>query len=44
MDVFEGGIAPIDGIGIGGWTYAPWRDSVYPKGLVQRRKEDDPSR
>lgn len=30
----------IDGIrvGIGGWTYVPWRDNFYPKGLVQRRE------
>lgn len=34
------GIPAIDGIrvGIGGWTYAPWRDNFYPKGLVQRRE------
>ncbi|MBN8480522.1 MAG: DUF72 domain-containing protein [Xanthomonadales bacterium] len=24
--------------GIGGWTYAPWRDNFYPAGLVQRRE------
>jgi uncharacterized protein YecE (DUF72 family) len=23
-------------IGIGGWTYAPWRDSFYPAGLAQK--------
>ena len=30
----------IDGIrvGIGGWTYVPWRDNFYPKGLVPRRE------
>lgn len=30
----------IDGIrvGIGGWTYAPWRNNFYPPGLVQRRE------
>ena len=40
MDMFDTGIAPVDGIraGIGGWTYAPWRDNFYPKGLVQRRE------
>ena len=34
------GVSPVDGIrtGIGGWTYAPWRDTFYPKGLVQRRE------
>jgi uncharacterized protein YecE (DUF72 family) len=25
-------------IGISGWTYAPWRGTFYPKGLVQRRE------
>ena len=25
-------------IGIGGWTYAPWRGSFYPDGLPQRRE------
>lgn len=37
---------PIDGIrvGIGGWTYAPWRDNFYPKGLVQRRELEYASR
>jgi uncharacterized protein YecE (DUF72 family) len=25
-------------IGIGGWTYEPWRDSFYPKGLPQARE------
>src|SRR6478752_4461231 len=36
----------IDGIrvGIGGWTYAPWRDNFYPKGLVQRRELEYASR
>lgn len=34
------GVAPIDGIrvGIGGWTYVPWRSNFYPSGLVQRRE------
>ncbi len=34
------GPKPIDGIrvGIGGWTFVPWRDNFYPKGLVQRRE------
>jgi uncharacterized protein YecE (DUF72 family) len=36
----------IDGIrvGIGGWTYAPWRDNFYPAGLVQRRELEYASR
>lgn len=25
-------------IGISGWTYAPWRGTFYPPGLVQRRE------
>ena len=46
MDMFDPGIAPVDGIraGIGGWTYAPWRDNFYPKGLVQRRELEFASR
>lgn len=31
-------------IGIGGWTFAPWRDNFYPKGLVQRRELEHASR
>jgi uncharacterized protein YecE (DUF72 family) len=40
------GVPAIDGIrvGIGGWTYAPWRDHFYPKGLVQRRELEYASR
>lgn len=36
----------IDGIrvGIGGWTFVPWRDNFYPKGLVQRRELEYASR
>ena len=36
----------IDGIrvGIGGWTYAPWRGLFYPHGLVQRRELEFASR
>jgi len=36
----------VDGIrvGIGGWTFAPWRDNFYPKGLVQRRELEYASR
>lgn len=25
-------------VGIGGWTYAPWRGSFYPEGLAQKRE------
>lgn len=33
-------VDPIDGIrvGIGGWTFVPWRNNFYPQGLVQRRE------
>ena len=26
-------------IGIGGWTYAPWRGDFYPKGLAQSKEQ-----
>ncbi len=40
------GVAAIDGIrvGIGGWTYAPWRSNFYPAGLVHRRELEYASR
>ena len=48
QDLFAGATAPnpADGIrvGIGGWTYAPWRDNFYPAGLVQRRELEYASR
>ena len=25
-------------VGIGGWNFAPWRGSFYPKGLVQAQE------
>jgi len=31
-------------VGIGGWTYAPWRDNFYPSGLVQRLELEYASR
>ena len=31
-------------VGIGGWTYAPWRTNFYPAGLVQRRELEFASR
>lgn len=31
-------------VGIGGWTYAPWRNNFYPEGLVQRRELEYASR
>lgn len=30
--------------GIGGWTFAPWRNNFYPAGLVQRRELEFASR
>jgi len=30
--------------GVGGWTYAPWRDNFYPKGLTQKRELEFASR
>ncbi len=46
MDLFAAPPHTVDGIrvGIGGWTYAPWRDNFYPKGLVQRRELEFASR
>jgi uncharacterized protein YecE (DUF72 family) len=45
-DIFDNTTQAIDGIrvGIGGWTFAPWRDNFYPKGLVQRRELEYASR
>lgn len=42
----DDGVPAVDGIrvGIGGWTYAPWRDNFYPAGLVQRRELEYASR
>ncbi len=31
-------------VGIGGWTYAPWRDNFYPKGLAQAKELEFASR
>jgi uncharacterized protein YecE (DUF72 family) len=35
--------APIR-VGVGGWTFAPWRDNFYPSGLPQRRELEFASR
>jgi len=45
-DLLDSAPRAIDGIrvGIGGWTFAPWRDNFYPKGLVQRRELEYASR
>lgn len=46
MELFDEHPRPVNGIrvGIGGWTFAPWRDNFYPKGLVQRRELEFASR
>ncbi|HZN23412.1 MAG TPA: DUF72 domain-containing protein, partial [Burkholderiales bacterium] len=31
-------------VGIGGWTYEPWRTSFYPKGLPHARELEYASR
>lgn len=36
--------APLIRVGIGGWTYAPWRDNFYPAGLAQARELEYASR
>lgn len=45
-DVATNGVAAVDGIrvGIGGWTYVPWRKNFYPDDLVQRRELEYASR
>lgn len=46
MTMFDSAPTPVNGIrvGIGGWTFVPWRDNFYPKGLVQRRELEYASR
>lgn len=46
FDSTHEGPRAIDGVrvGIGGWTYVPWRDNFYPQGLVQRRELEYASR
>src|SRR5688500_15545566 len=37
----KGASAPMPGmirVGIGGWTFAPWRGEFYPKGLAQSQE------
>ena len=31
-------------VGVGGWTFAPWRDNFFPKGLPQNRELEYASR
>ncbi|MFN0192234.1 MAG: DUF72 domain-containing protein [Aestuariivirga sp.] len=35
---------PLIHIGVGGWTFEPWRGTFYPKGLVQSRELEFASR
>jgi len=46
MEFFSNPPGAIDGVrvGIGGWTFAPWRNNFYPQGLVQRRELEYASR
>jgi uncharacterized protein YecE (DUF72 family) len=43
-DLFATSPAPSIRVGIGGWTFAPWRNNFYPAGLVQRRELEYASR
>ena len=31
-------------VGVGGWTYEPWRNNFYPQGLAQSKELDYASR
>jgi uncharacterized protein YecE (DUF72 family) len=44
MPSVETAVAPTIRVGIGGWTFAPWRNNFYPAGLVQRRELEYASR
>ncbi len=43
-ELFAPTASPIARVGIGGWTYAPWRSNFYPGKLVQRRELEYASR
>lgn len=43
-DLFEHDAPSSIRVGIGGWTYAPWRNNFYPPKLVQRRELEYASR
>jgi uncharacterized protein YecE (DUF72 family) len=38
------GMPPTIRVGIGGWTFEPWRDNFYPAGLPQHRELEHASR
>ncbi len=31
-------------VGVGGWTFEPWRGTFYPRGLPQKRELEHASR
>ncbi len=31
-------------VGVGGWTFEPWRGTFYPKGLAQKKELEYASR
>src|SRR5580704_6554913 len=39
-----GGPKGVIRIGVGGWTYEPWRGTFYPAGLIQKRELEYASR
>lgn len=43
-DLFAAPTAPRIRVGVGGWTYAPWRNNFYPEKLAQRRELEYASR
>jgi uncharacterized protein YecE (DUF72 family) len=43
-DLFRADATPRIRVGIGGWTFAPWRDNFYPAKLPQRRELEFASR
>ena len=44
LDLFARGANSRIRVGIGGWTYAPWRNNFYPAKLQQRRELEYASR
>jgi uncharacterized protein YecE (DUF72 family) len=44
LDLFAGDLSSPIRVGIGGWTFAPWRNNFYPSKLPQRRELEFASR
>jgi uncharacterized protein YecE (DUF72 family) len=44
LDLFAGDLNSPIRVGIGGWTFAPWRNNFYPPKLPQRRELEFASR